>query len=367
MLTLAAPPAQSGDFTDMTMLKNEALSITFSPDGGSVYIGDGDGNVRRWNLSTGDVSLSVRRAFSDPTETSTILNLVRVTPDGTHALIAYGSGEIRFVDLTSGKDVWKAKFFSKFLKSMAMSPDGKLGVTSASDGQRVVLFSTVDGKVIWDVKHAMYVDDLAFSASGDLILQSEDNTLKAETLDGQMASFDFDLPGLTSFHDIEVAANGVVAAAAYGEVHLYNGKSGKRLRVVKIDGDLNGKIVTISGDGKRFVTQVMNGQAGLFDAKSGKMIGAFGAKGKLVKLTALAFSPDGSRIIVGDNDGQISLWKAQGLKQIATVRFWASGYVVVLPDGAFMIEPGNEKPILDFYDIDLSKAEPDKVKAALAK
>lgn len=360
--SFAVQSAWAFDFETVPIPTDEARSLAYAPDGKGIYIGDPDGNVRLWDLSTGDVSVKVKTALGPSQSASR--NLVRVTPDGRHALTAYHTGEIRYVDLATGEAVWQAKFPSDQLLSLALSPDGKLGLTSDLS-TRLVLFRTEDGVVVWD-KHNGIVDDVAFSASGELIFEAELQRFRAETLEGYLEDFDFD-SGWTSFGDIEVAKTGVVAAAAFGEVHLYDGRTGKRLRVVEIEGELSAKIVAISRDGKRFLTELGDGQAGLFDAKSGKQIGAVGRSGELVDIEALAFSPDGSRFVIADNDGQISLWRTKGLKQIASARIWSGGHVVFLPNGAFMTEAGVMKALLGEDGFDPSKADPAKVKAAFAK
>ncbi|MGB3499980.1 MAG: PQQ-binding-like beta-propeller repeat protein [Mesorhizobium sp.] len=364
---LLSQPAISADFQNMPVSTSSATSIGFLPDGSGIYIGDPDGNVRLWDLSTGEVKVRVK-ALSTKERGTVATNIVRVSADGKHALTAYGSGEIRYVSLSTGKEIWQAKFLSDQLLVLAISPDGKLGL--ASDiSRRLVLFATSDGGIVWDFKHSGLIVDAAFSASGDLIFEAETGRFRAETLEGYLAPFDFDVPGSGSafFDDIDVAKNGVVAAADNGEVHLYDGKSGKRLKVVKIKGKWSGSIVAISDDGRQFLTELENGQAGLFDTKSGKQMGAVGAAGEHVDLEALAFSPDGRRFVIADDDGRISLWRTKGLNKIATARLWSDGYAVFLPNGAFMAEPGKMGGILALNHYDLLEAKPDLVKAAFAK
>jgi WD40 repeat protein len=366
VLFLAIQPAWAFDFETLPVPTDEVFSLVFAPDGKGIYMGDDDGNIRLWDLSSGGVSVHVKTAL--PHGATTSRNLVRVTSDGRHALTAYASGNIRYLDLATGENIWNIKFFSDQLLCLALSPDGKLGL--ASDlSTRLVLFRTQDGGIVWDFKHNGIVDDVAFSASGELIFEAETSQFRAETLEGYLADFDFQVPGLgwAGFHDIEVAKTGVVAAAAFGEVHLYDGRNGKRLRVHKIKGELSARIVAISPDGKRFLTKLENGQAGLFDARSGKQLGAVGVTEEFSDIKAMAFSPDGSRFAIADNDGRISLWRTKGLKQVASARIWSDGYVVFLPDGTFMTVAGAMATLLEGDGFDPSKADPVKVKSAFAK
>ena len=282
---------------------------------------------------------------------------------------AYHTGEVRYVDLITGDGGLAGRFPLQRPALSGALPGWQTRAGQRSFTTRLVLFRTEDRGIVWDYKHNGTVDDMAFSASGELIFEAETPRFRVETLEGYLADFDFDVPGYGSagFDDVEVAKSGVVAAADFGEVHLYDGRNGKRLRVVEIEGELSAGIVAISPDGKRFLTKLENGQAGLFDARSGKQLGAVGATEELVRVQALAFSPDGRRFVVADNDGRISLWRTKGLKQIASARIWSDGYVVFLPDGAFMTEAGEMAGRLSYDGFDPSQADPAKVKAAFAK
>jgi WD40 repeat protein len=90
---LAAQPASAFDFETLPIPTDGARSLVFAPDGKGVYIGDDDGNIRLWDLSGGEVSVSVKTVLEKGKFAST--NLVRIAPDGKHVLMAYGSGEIR--------------------------------------------------------------------------------------------------------------------------------------------------------------------------------------------------------------------------------------------------------------------------------
>lgn len=366
LLSLLTLPAAAFDFETLELPTAEARSLVFAPDGSGLFIGDPDGNVRFWDLATGEISIRVKGALGDASSTSR--NLVRLLPGGTSALVGYESGVIRHVDLRTGVEHWRIRPFVTQLLSLAVSPDGVHAVTSDLSN-RVVLVKVEDGATVWDFKHASIVNDTAFSASGDLIFEAELGRFRVETLEGYLGPFDFELPGTgySGIDQIDVSKAGIVAGADGGAVHVYDGRSGKRLDVVEPDGESPAEIVAISPDGKRFLTDLDGGVAALYDVKSGKQLGSVGQEREHHDVEALAFSPDSGRFATADSWGRIKLWRTKGLKPIAGARMWSDGWAVFAPDGGFMGEFGEMAHLLSLDGFDPALAEPDRVKALFDK
>ncbi len=355
--------AESAKFDGSLLLADQVSSLAFNDSGDIIYIGDTEGNIKQWDLSTGEIFTCVKSSTDD----IIFYNLIELSRDGIHALVGYSSGEIRYVDLNNGNDLWKKQFFDgdDALKAIALSPDGVHGIASDKTG-RIVYFEVSDGKVIWNHDQGETVQSVAFSADSSLIFEAEGSRLRAETLEGYLAPFDFEVPnsGYSSFSSIDVSDDNVVVGEHYDALHLYDGNNGKRLRIVDFkETPTNGK-VAISRNGKFILAQADKGRVSLFDVRTGKSLGM--AQAIASSIDALAISHDGSRFAMADHDGRVSLWR-KGPKQIAGARIWDEGYVVYTPNGDFIVEPGNYSDSLGDLDVRLSDMKPDKIKLALSR
>jgi hypothetical protein len=91
--------------------------------------------------------------------------------------------------------------------------------------------------------------------------------------------------------------------------------------------------VVFSPDGTRVLTGSRDNTARLWDAASGKPIATLA--GHTASVTAVAFSPDGTRVLTGSEDNTARLWDAASGKPIATLAghtSWVTA-VVFSPDG----------------------------------
>ena len=73
--------------------------------------------------------------------------------------------------------------------------------------------------------------------------------------------------------------------------------------------------VAFSPDGKRIVSGSHDKTVRLWEADSGKPIGA-PMKGHTDRVRSVAFSPDGKRIVSGSYDNTVRLWEADSGKPI---------------------------------------------------
>jgi WD40 repeat protein len=84
-----------------------------------------------------------------------------------------------------------------------------------------------------------------------------------------------------------------------------------------------GSALAVSPDGRRIGTGHSDGSARIWDAATGKEIGAL--KGHRGPVTALAFAPDASKLLTGSLDGTARLWDVRSGKPV--------GAPLVSPDG----------------------------------
>jgi WD40 repeat protein/energy-coupling factor transporter ATP-binding protein EcfA2 len=159
----SAKPARSLTF------KENVSSVAFSPDGGMVAAGFGDGSVRVWDgaltreLITKRVANETGRAIS--------ASSVAFSLDSRVIASGFENGYVYVWDAATGKKLYSFYAHSGEVTSVAFSPDGKtlaVGGGKAGDGGEnvVTVWSSSSFKQLLALPVKGYVVNVAFSSDG---------------------------------------------------------------------------------------------------------------------------------------------------------------------------------------------------------
>lgn len=242
----------------------EVISIDFSPGGDNLAIGNRDGNVYILSLSTGEVLQKLNVGWVDK---------LAYAPQGNYLVIGGGS-HIIIWEL----DTWQTRIISahlganRQLRSLAISPDGKLIVSCGNDGR----------VRIWEVQ------------TGGLL----------------SAWYDWSGP-----YDVAFSPNGKMVATAGGLIRLWDYESGLAFKTMRDSWGTTYRIA-FNPNGKILATGGRDYNARLWDVKTGELLSVL--EGPTGRENNVAFSPDGSILATGGY-GEILLWRVETGELVATI------------------------------------------------
>lgn len=238
---------------------------------------------------------------------------VALSPDGKHAVTA-GWDNIRYWDLTSGKQIRAFGENKQGYWSLSFSPDGQRVIAG---GRNVYLFDVKTGKLLHEMTgHTQVV-------WGALL-----------TADGKQA----------------------LSGAWDRSIRVWDTATGKEVRAFKGVRD-NVRCMALSPDGKllaagHFAAEKGPGTIRLWDVEKGTEVRAL--KGHELEIASIAFSPDGTALVSCSYDKTVRIWRVADGKELKCLKGHAGGIegAVFTPDGRHVVSCGwDDDPTLRLWDV----------------
>lgn len=255
----------------------DSVNVAFSPTDDLLAVTDSAGGITVWDMEQNEAILLLPAGNLD----------VEFSPDGTH-LLATNISELRLWEVESGKQVSRVEFapceddFYCSPVGAAFSPDGKAIATLSYKSDSEVLWQLWDAETGEEIQQQVGVfmgislhSDIAFSPDGNSLIggidlgmwmwRLADNTLQQVEMVDELTDEIYDLG-----HQWGVSA---VAFSPSGETFASGGYE--------------------------------DGTVQLYDATQAKEIAYF--DGSVASIFGLAFSPDGARLAVVNEDGDFQI------------------------------------------------------------
>ena len=289
--------------------KEDAPNVLISPDGRTIAAGSLSTEVHLYESGT----LQLLRALDGVYSGSATMG-VSFRPDGKHLASVSDRGRIKIYDLENLRIVKTIGTNEKSLTNALYSPDGK--ILAVSTDNRHVIF--LDGRTyafrIAYAPHSPkqwkepYVTRMAFSRDGRFLISAsrEGDISVIDTKTNQFA------------HRITIGASASPTQIQYAQG------------------------LAVSPDGEHFAAGLSNGRDGnihVYSLSDGKL--KFRLPGHRSGTGALAYSPDGKRLVSGSWDRELKVWDMAGRREMGTLRHdeLVSG-VAWTPDGRYILSAG---------------------------
>jgi RNA polymerase sigma factor (sigma-70 family) len=318
----------------------ERLCLTFSPDGKLLVMG-GLEALALWDVSTGK-----ERLWLNDRDTKKLL----FSPDGK-ILACAGSFEIRLWDIGTGERLHARSGHDSFVRSAAISPDGRV-VASVGDSDPIVRFwEAATGKPLpLSVQHDTWVHACAFTSDGRMLisggygvtrlLDAATGTEQRRFIVTNRKTGEQDQAILVAHLSVNGKRLAVISTdETQFQLTLWDVHTGKRL----VQRPLNGRFNSCFTPDGASVTVDGREQLTIEDTRTGQYLGAI--RGDLGE--PIAFSSDGQLAAVGMREtepGPDAGWERLGVRMIEMASreelFHVDGWVeftALSPDGRRLV------------------------------
>jgi WD40 repeat protein len=283
--------------------EGKLTALVFSPDGQTLISAGEDRQLLAWSAGSGD---RLARLESDAH-----VRDAAFSADGTLLATAAGEGYIRLWSVDGWAPGSRLDGHDGPVSSVDFSEDGAQLVSSGEDGTlrswaplTAGARSRPEMRLIRGEGHQP-ANRVAFAGVSAVISASNDGTVRLFSLEGQQ------LARINTSHGaiLTLAAPARGAIAALGQdATVFLVDPGTRTTVARLEGDDSVNSIAISADGATLVSANRDGRLRLWRVSPGAREARLQGAADFPGGTAIAFSPAGQRVAVGDAAGHIALW-----------------------------------------------------------
>ena len=285
------------------------FAVAWSPDG-KLVAANGAYKIGLWDAESGEQV----RVLDWPEGMARIQGLAW-SPDGHQIASGAGSGDLRLWDVNTGEPMITRRGHVGEMRALAWSPNGR----TVADGTytRVTLWELASGKRLRTIGADHWVQSLAWSPDSTTVAAGT----TTKTIEVQDAASGRKLRTLCGHTDFVQAVtwspdgNRLASRGRDGTARIWDAQSGRLLHALNA-GSSYIHVVAWSPDGKRLASSGRRA-ARIWDAESGRLLHSFEAQGD--RVSALAWSLDGTTLAIAADESnstrrpyKISFYRCDG-------------------------------------------------------
>ncbi len=284
-------PSQDSDVVDALLSNDSSILITASLDG----------KVKLWDLKTG----SPLEVFDYQTD---VLD-IDISPNGD--LIAAGrkDGFVSLINLNIRQTVYNFNFSKGPVGVVQFRPDGNwLGIGTKTGGIRI--WKLMTGVLMPGPIHDAEIFKMAFSPDGKLLASaSEDSSARVARAESGRQTIIAQHPDWVEDVAFSPDSSWFVTVSDDKIVRVFDSTTG--LEKIRMEHGSFVQRVEVSPNGEWILSTGYDLTARLWDSQTGALMFEASLDGIG---SALVFSQEGDKVIVGDRDGNITIWDISLLK-----------------------------------------------------
>jgi WD40 repeat protein len=339
---------------DVAAHKGRKLSVpfprhaAFSPDGKRLITASGDGAARIWALDTGNIVGEPIQA-----QTGKGIESAEFSPDQTRIVTASWDGDARIFDVKTGHLVGNPLMSSSpGIASAAFSSDGRRIVTAAFDGTAQVW----DADTGTAIGEPLKGDDnkltlASFGAGGKVVVTAsvDGSTRLWESATGKLLKL---FPGRGNpIRNVSFSLDGKSIVTASGTIAQVWTIEDTSFEMQTLRHEDVVRRAMFDGDGTRVLTAAQDGTAVIWSADTGRLTATLSPHDG--PLFDAAFSRDG-RIATASANGTAQIWDGVDRTRILTGHSKAIWALAFSPDGKRLVTASTDKTAI-VWDVDSGK------------
>lgn len=307
--------------------------VGFSPDGTQIVSASDnftDTTAIVWNAATGETIATLQGHSAG-------INCACFSPDSNNVVTGSSDSSAIIWDATSGQLLLTLEGHSDSVNSADYSPDGERIVTGSIDNTAVVWNAVTGEKLLTFQGHSAEINGATFSPSGEHIATCSDDTT-AIVWDASSGQELLTLEGHSrDVRCVKFSPDGKRIATGSNDdtAIIWDASSGQKLLTIQGKSD-DVHTMSFSPDGRWVVLGSSGDTFAVFDAFDGSERFAIPGPREL-RLGQpgdnVTFSPDGTRLVDGCEDGEVRVWNLTDSGDSFSIRNVEPTSVCFSPDG----------------------------------
>ena len=306
--------------TTLSGHSGSVFSVCFSPDGSTLASGSSDQTVKLWDLHTGEVKATL-------TGHKGSIYSVAMSPDGNTLVSGSRDELIRFWDVKTGE----------LLRTIAGHTERVSGVIFSPDGEKLASYGYYDAKIsLWDADTGEYlmglepnyegitsdstrINAIAFSPdSKTLIYGSNHGIIRIWDINKNQKKMIFGGNG-DSTYSVSVSPDGKTLASynSDGTVRILDSATGRPLQTITGHNTMWARFTAYSSHGRSLACLSFTGDFQLWEPNTTTLLKSFEVG--LYRIFCAAYSPDNVTFACGNGYGALAIFDADTGAQNHTI------------------------------------------------